>query len=68
MVIGRDQYGSEYGPLDPHPRKALLRELLATRAEKMYVDKKDGSSVHIGYVIRGRWITLYKLEPWEKRS
>lgn len=56
MFIGIDQYGGKYY-IKKHPRKELLEQLNATKAYKMYID--DG--VHIGYVIKGLWISIYKL-------
>ena len=61
-----DQNGDVHHDLGPHPRKELLERLEATKAEKMYVKKKDGTSVHIGYVIKGMWLTLYEVRAWEK--
>lgn len=34
------------------------------RVSKMYVDKKDGRSVHIGYCVGQHWLTAY--QPVEK--
>jgi hypothetical protein len=31
-----------------------------SRVRKMYVDKKDGRSVHIGYVVGQHWLTAYQ--------
>ncbi len=61
-----DQYGTTYHNLGPHPRKELLERLGYKKANKMYVDTKDGQTVHIGYVIGGLWLTLYKVEPYRK--
>lgn len=66
-IIGFDQYNQLYDTLGKFPRKELLYRLGATRADKMYVDKKDGSTVHNGYIINGLWITLYKIVPFEKK-
>ena len=49
-----------------HPRAELLSYFGATHAEKVYLDKEDGSTVHVGYIVNGLWFTLYKIEPWEK--
>ena len=67
-TMGRDQYGQYYHDLGPHPRKSLLELLCRKSAQKMYVDKKNGPSVHIGYIIAGLWITLYKVEAWEQAA
>ena len=31
-----------------------------SKVRKMYVDKKDGKSVHIGYVVGDHWLTAYQ--------
>lgn len=61
-----DQYGQTYHGLGPHPRKALLERLGRKHAAKMYVDKKDGSTAHIGWIISGLWLTVYHVQRWEK--
>lgn len=62
-----DQYGHAYHGLGEHPRKELMERLARSSAQRMYVDKKDGRTVHIGYIIGGLWLTLYKVEPFEQR-
>ena len=61
-----DQYGTTYHDLGKHPRKGLLDKLCRKSTSKMYVDKKDGTSRHIGYIIAGLWLTIYKVEYWEQ--
>jgi hypothetical protein len=63
-LMAIDQYGQTYHGIGPHPRKRLLEILGAKHADKMYVDGKDGKAIHIGYIIRGLWLTIYKVEPW----
>lgn len=63
--LGVNQLGQKY-TMYKHPRKELLETLGATKAEKMYVDKKDGSSVHVGYVIGDEWITVYEVHAWKE--
>ena len=65
-IMGIDQYGDTYHNLGKHARKELLERLGRCSATKMYVGKIDGGSSHIGYIIGGRWITLYNVTPWEK--
>lgn len=68
MYMAIDQYGNTYHGLK-HPRKELLERLgysSSSSAHKMYVDKENGETVHIGYVIGGLWLTLYRVEPVEK--
>ena len=59
-----DQYGATYHGLT-HPRRDLLDRLDAKHADKMYVDALSGECVHIGYVIKGLWLTVYKVERAE---
>jgi hypothetical protein len=66
-TMGIDQYGTTYHDLGKYPRKELLSRLNYKNAQKMYRDKKDGSTVHCGYVIGGLWIGLYKVEPFERK-
>lgn len=63
--LGIDQYGQRY-KIDKHPRKELLHYLGRTKAVKMYVDTKEGSVKHTGYVIDGLWITVYTVCEWSK--
>ena len=65
-TMGRDQYGHTYHDLGQHPRKTLCERLGRRHVAKMYVDKRDGGTAHVGYVIGGRWITLYQVEAWER--
>lgn len=66
--MGVDQYGQTYHNLGKHPRKGLLEQLCATNASKMYVDKKDGATVHIGYIVNRLWITLYEVKRFEVKQ
>lgn len=67
-VMGRDQRGTDYHDLGPHPRKALMERLNSKHAKKMYMEYRDGSSQHVGYVIRGFWVHLYKVREWHGRT
>ena len=60
MFMAHDQYGNHYS-LKTHPRKELCAQLGSEHVEKMYVDRPDGA-YHIGYIIRGHWITVFGLE------
>lgn len=64
MFMAIDQYGQTFHGLT-HPRKDLMQRLGRRHAQKMYCDKKGGGTVHIGYVIAGHWLSLYKVEPVE---
>jgi hypothetical protein len=65
-TIAIDQYGQHYDDLGKHPRKALLEKLGHSSAQKMYIDKKDGSTCHVGYIIGGLRLTIYNISSWEK--
>lgn len=62
QYIGFDQYGTSYHNLI-HPRKDLLAQLGYNHADKIYRDRADGTARHVGYVIGGRWIEVFKIEP-----
>ena len=66
MFMGVDQYGETYHALT-YPRKELMERLGRRSASKMYVDKTDGTSEHIGYVIAGRWVRIFEVIPWGGR-
>lgn len=59
-----DQYGQTIHGLGEHPRKDLLAKLGYKSASRMYKDFTDGSSRHVGYVVAGRWFTLYEVTPF----
>lgn len=64
--VAIDQYGQLERLLKPeHPRKQLLEKLGCTYATKMYCDQKQGPPKQRGYVVSGRWFTLYEIHSWE---
>jgi hypothetical protein len=67
MYMGTDQYGNSYHDLGKFPRKGLLEQLGAKSARKMYETNPDGDR-HIGYIIRGLWIRIFKVEFWYGRA
>ncbi len=56
-----DQYGK---PEWARTAKELREKCGGGKVSKMYVDKKDGHTVHTGYVVGRRWFTRYA--PVEK--
>lgn len=50
---------------DKHPRGQLLERLGGRSARKVYIEMPDGSSLHIGYEVRGEWFTIYELYSWK---
>jgi len=60
-----DQYGQTFHDLGKHPRKELMERLGCQHISKMYLDKKDGTSIHVGYVVGRHWCTLYEVKLFE---
>jgi hypothetical protein len=60
MLIAIDQYGQTYR-LARYPRKELLELLGATSAQKIYRDTVSGEARHVGYLIRGLWLDVFRL-------
>jgi len=63
--LGIDQHG-QYYTIDKYPRKELLEQLYSKHADKMYCDTKDGKIKHVGYIIKGYWINVYKVYQWKE--
>jgi len=56
MTLYVDQWGNKF-----YARTVKeLREQVPGRCSKMYIDRKDGSTLHIGYVIGPHWLTMYQ--------
>ena len=51
-----DQYGNKYWASTVKE----LREQIPGRCSKMYVDKTDGRTMHVGYVIGQHWLTMFR--------
>lgn len=60
MYMGHDQYGQHYA-IKASPRKELCEQLGSSHVDKMYIDRGE-DTYHVGYIIRGHWITVYGLE------
>lgn len=50
-----DQYGQTFGACSIKE----LRTKVRGRCSKMYVDRADGTAVHVGYVIGQHWLNMY---------
>jgi len=61
-----DQYGSTYHIGDNPPRKWLLNHLGRQHAQKMYQDTLEGKVRHVGYIIAGLWLHIYKVGSWKE--
>jgi hypothetical protein len=59
MMLAIDQYRQIHKIPGKHPRKELMDLFGRRRAAKIYQDKKDGSVVHVGYIVAGHWCSLY---------
>lgn len=59
-----DQYGQTYHSLGAYPRKALLAKLGRRHADKMFIDTKSGESKHVGYIIAGLWLRVFRVDEW----
>lgn len=60
-----DQYGNRFWA---KTIKELRNQIGmgGSRVSKMYRDKKDGSVVHVGYVVGSHWLTAY--QPVERAA
>jgi hypothetical protein len=57
-----DQYGDTFHGLT-YPRRDLCARLGRKHADRMYRDTATGEAQHVGYVIAGRWLSVYRVEP-----
>ena len=57
QTLYMDQWGNKFWAKTV---KSLRDKVGGGRISKMYVDKKDGSVVHCGYVIGQHWLTAYR--------
>lgn len=65
-----NQYGEKVSlpRADQSPRKQLAQQLGTSKLEKMYIDKKNGSTAHVGYVAGDEWWTLFEVHAWEGKG
>ena len=68
MILAVSQYGERFKIPGKHPRKELAEAIgrPAGSLRRVYRDKADGSTVHIGYCTSQTWFTFY--QPWERRA
>ena len=60
--MAQDQYGNTFHIGNSPPRKWLLNYLGRKHADKMYMDDSStGQPRHIGYIIGGHWLLIYKV-------
>lgn len=54
--------------LNQSPRAQLLDKLSRKHADKMYVDREDGSAKHIGWIVARGWWRIYTISDWEGKT
>ena len=54
-----DQWGNRFWAVTVKELRSQIG-MGGSRVSKMYVDKKDGSAVHVGYVVGQHWLTAYQ--------
>lgn len=66
--MARTDAGHTVHLTDPkrHPRGQLLAKLGRQHAQRMFIDRKSGPPVHIGYIVAGEWWTVYEVHEWSK--
>ena len=57
LTLYIDQWGNRYYA---HSTRALRDQIGGGRISKMYRDKRDGRTVHVGYVVGRHWLTAYQ--------
>lgn len=60
-----DQYGNKFYARTVKDLRSQIG-MGGSRVGKMYRDKKDGSTVHVGYVVGQHWLTAYS--PMERAA
>lgn len=56
LILYIDQWGSQWFA---YSVKELREKIGGGKVWKMYIDKKDGPPVHIGYVVGRHWCQAY---------
>lgn len=65
LMLCIDQYGNHFWAQSViNLRKQI--GLGGSRVAKMYVDKKDGRTMHCGYIVGKHWLTAYL--PFEREA
>jgi hypothetical protein len=64
--IAFDQWGNSYKLNTAHPRKELCELFGRQHVSKIYVDDNIIGSQHVGYIIAGHWLMVYKLSPFQQ--
>jgi len=68
MAIGHNGTTLHLSNPDKPPRGQLLAKLGATHAKKVYADRVDGKSHHVGYVVGNEWFHVYEVHEWTGKA
>ena len=60
-----DQYGNRWWARTVKELRSVIG-MGGSRVSKMYQDKKDGRTVHVGYIVGTHWLTAF--QPVEKEK
>ena len=62
-----DQFDNHYHMGNvKHPRKWLLEHFNRQHAQRMYRDTTSGKSRHVGWVIAGYWLEVFRVSTLEQ--
>ena len=64
--IAVDQHGNVHKLYTKFPRKELMANFCVSSAQKIYSDNKQGKSHHVGWIMSGTWLKVYKVTPMLK--
>lgn len=56
-----DQYNTVHHLSGKYPRKQLLKLYDRKHADKIYRDTPNGGTIHVGWIIAGRWFNVYQV-------
>ena len=57
ITLYLDQWGNRF---TSRTVRELREQIGGGRISKMFRDKRDGSTVHVGYVVGAHWLTAFK--------
>jgi len=66
LMVRDRQTGETFHIGNNPPRKWLLRHFCRQHATKIYRYTKDGRRRHIGYIIAGRWLDVFRVCSWKE--
>lgn len=63
LLLYIDQWGNKFWARTVKELRGQIA-MGSSTVRKQYIDKRDGTTVHNGYVIGGHWLTAYKPVEW----